>query len=211
MAETGKRDFNRDAETWDDNPMRVELARAIADAIVRLVPISKDMDVLDYGAGTGLVTLALQPHARSITAADSSQGMLAKLNEKIAASGFPNVETMLLDLEHDPVPDRRFDLVVSTMTAHHIDDITALVRNLANTLRPGGHLAIADLDLDDGEFHTDSTGVRHNGLCRDKMKRIFADSGLGEVAVDTAHTLTREVPGKGEREFTIFLIVGRKG
>ena len=77
MDNNGKRDFNKASETWDDNPTRIELARAIADAVLRKIPISKDMDVLDYGAGTGLVTLALQPHVKSITAADSSQGMLA--------------------------------------------------------------------------------------------------------------------------------------
>lgn len=74
MQDTSKRDFNQAATTWDDNPMRVQMARRIADAILQQIPVSNEMEMLDYGAGTGLVTLALQPHVRSVTAADSSDG-----------------------------------------------------------------------------------------------------------------------------------------
>ena len=210
MTETGKRDFDKESETWDENPARTELARAISGAILRRVSITKSMDALDYGAGTGLVTLALQPHVRSLVAADSSEGMLAKLSEKVTVSGLSNVQTVLLDLENDPAPEWRFDLIVSSMTFHHIQSIPALVLRLSEMLRTGGYIAVADLDLDDGEFHADSTGVKHDGLDRDEMKRIFAASGLDEVTVDTAHTMAREVPGKGQREFSIFLIAGKK-
>lgn len=211
MTETGKRDFNQDAETWDDNPIRVQLAHAIANTILRSVPISDNMIVLDYGAGTGLVTLALQPHVRSVVAADSSEGMLAKLSEKVAESGLSNVKTIHLDLEKEAPPEQRFDLIISSMTFHHIKSIPALLQRLGEMLRVGGYIAVADLDPDGGEFHPDSTGVWHDGLDRDEMKRIYADNGFSEVTVDTAHTFTREVLGKGQREFSIFLIIGRKG
>jgi len=211
VTDGSRRDFNKDAATWDDNPMRIELARALADAIVTCIPVSGDMEVLDYGAGTGLVTLGLQPYAGSILAADSSQGMLGKLSEKITASGFANVRTILLDLERDPLPEGRFDLIVSTMTVHHIQDVPDLIGSFFRMLRPGGHIAIADLDLDGGEFHPDPTGVKHNGFDRDEIKRILAATGFLDVTVETAHTLKREVPDKGEREFSVFLAAGRKG
>ncbi|MHB9037699.1 MAG: class I SAM-dependent methyltransferase [Armatimonadota bacterium] len=210
MSDTNTRDFNLAAQTWDDNPMRVELACAISNAILSRIPVSGDMDVLDYGAGTGLVTLGLQAHVRSILAADSSRGMLDRLNEKVAASGLVNVKTRLLDLECDSAPEQHFDLIVSTMTFHHIEDISTLIRCLCGMLRSGGLLAVADLDLDNGEFHQDSTGVRHNGLDRNEMVLTFADSGLSRIEVETAHTLVRDVQEKGPREFSVFLITGRK-
>lgn len=146
-----------------------------------------------------------------MVAADSAQGMLDRLDEKINTSDLANVRTTLLDLEHNPVLEQRFDLIVSTMTAHHIEDIAGLIRSLSEMVSVGGYLAIADLDLDDGEFHSDPTGVKHNGFDRDKMKHVFIDSGFGDITVETAHTLARDVPEKGEREFSVFLIVGRKG
>lgn len=77
-------------------------------------------------------------------------------------------------------------------------------------MRDGGWLAVADLDLDGGAFHSDPTGVRHHGFDRDEVKHLFARAGFIEIEVDTAHTITREVQGHGERCFTIFLITGRK-
>lgn len=210
MNDTKLRDFNADAATWDDNPIRVMNARAIADAIVRRVPLSSDTDVLDYGAGTGLVTLALSPLAQRVVAADSAPGMLAKLEEKASASGLTNVSTLALDLEQDPVPPLRFGLVVSTMTLHHLTDIPAIVRSLCEMLRPGGYLAVADLDLDGGEFHADPTGVRHEGFDRAEVQRILAANGLTSIEIATASTMSREVTGKGKRDFTVFLASGRK-
>jgi ubiquinone/menaquinone biosynthesis C-methylase UbiE len=210
MTDSGNRDFDTAAGTWDDNPARVELARAIVGAILTRVPVSKDMDALDYGAGTGLVTLGLLPYLGSVAAADRSPGMLAKLDEKIERSGLVNVMTVLLDLEASPVPDLRFDLIVSSMTMHHIGNVGKLIRTFSSMLRAGGHLAIADLDLDDGEFHADPTGVKHNGLDRADVRRWFDEAGLGQADIETAHEIAREVEGKGERRFTVFLASAAK-
>jgi ubiquinone/menaquinone biosynthesis C-methylase UbiE len=190
--------------------MRVEMARGVAAAIAQHVPVSAETDVLDYGAGTGLVTLALQPLVRSITAADSSQGMLARLGEKIATSHIGNVKTILLDLESDPAPEQRFDLVISTMTMHHVEDTRALIRSFHEMLRTGGYLAIADLDLDGGEFHSDPTGVKHDGFDRREIERFYTEAGFSQVKIVTAHTLSRAVQGDEQREFSIFVAVGRK-
>ena len=98
MNDTKLRDFSRDAETWDDNPGRVLNARAIADAILRQVPLTNDMDALDYGAGTGLVTLALSPLTRSIVAADSAPRMLAKVDGKAVPSSLHYVSNLALEI-----------------------------------------------------------------------------------------------------------------
>jgi ubiquinone/menaquinone biosynthesis C-methylase UbiE len=50
--------------------------------------------VLDYGAGTGLLTLNLQPQVAAIVAMDSSAGMLEKVTEKLHAAGIRNVVTI---------------------------------------------------------------------------------------------------------------------
>lgn len=209
MTQGPKRDFSASAATWDDNPGRVAFAGAVAKAITEHVPFSKSMRLMDYGAGTGLVTLGLQPYVRSVVAADSASGMLEVLDRKIADSGLLNIETMLLDLEHDDVPDEHFDVILSSMTMHHVGDVGGVVRKLTAMLNPGGYLVIADLDLDNGEFHQDPTGVRHNGFDRDDIFRILGDCGLAEVSLSTAYAMEREVAGKGKRSFNVFLAVGR--
>jgi predicted TPR repeat methyltransferase len=66
--------FDQAAATWDDDPIRVSLARTIGEAIVREVHPSRQAAMLDYGCGTGLVSLYLLPHVRSVTGADNSPG-----------------------------------------------------------------------------------------------------------------------------------------
>ena len=66
--------FDQSAGTWDNEPRRIALMRAVGQAILREAQPTSDMDVLDYGCGTGLVSLFLLPHVRSVTGADNSPG-----------------------------------------------------------------------------------------------------------------------------------------
>ena len=69
---TEKRDFDAAAASWDEKPGRVKLAGEVAEAIIRQVAPSKTMKAMDFGCGTGLVTLTLRPLVASITGIDSS-------------------------------------------------------------------------------------------------------------------------------------------
>jgi ubiquinone/menaquinone biosynthesis C-methylase UbiE len=210
MNDLSKKNFDEVAQTWDSNRDRVVLAEKIVGEILRKVPVTKDMVVLDYGAGTGLVSLGLAEHLKAILAADSSADMLTRLDEKAAASKIHNVRTLHLDLEHDTLPDERFDLVLCTMTLHHIDDAAGMIAKLASLLRTGGWLALADLDLDGGEFHSDNTGVRYHGFDRAFMNQAFAEAGLADISITTAHKILKDVISKQPREFPIFLAVGHR-
>ncbi len=78
-----KRDFNKEAATWDE-PRRERMNRDIASAIEAEIPLRRDMNVLDFGCGTGLLTMCLQPQVASVTCIDSSRGMLDILEKRSA-------------------------------------------------------------------------------------------------------------------------------
>ena len=207
MAET--RDFNKEAATWDENPARVKIATDVARAIMDTVRPDKAMDVLDFGAGTGLLSLAVQPHVHSITAIDSSPGMLAVLEEKMRKQGLTNVQTRVVDLGKGDAFDGRFDVIISSMTFHHISDVGSVLRKLAAALKPGGRIAIADLDSDDGKFHDSAEGVFHNGFDRCTMLKQFEIAGLTMIRNRTA-AIVRKPSIDGEiRTFTLFLMTGK--
>jgi len=205
-----KKDFDKEAAQWDANPGRVKLANDIADAIIREVLPKREMDALDFGCGTGLVTLRLQPLVRSITGMDSSRGMLEVLESKIHDQGLVNVRTRFLDLEQGEKVDGRYDLIVSSMTLHHVPDPAALIAQLSAALLPLGTLAVADLDAEDGSFHGDNTGVHHRGFDRALVKGLLEKTGLTRVREVTAAVVTKEIDGNGRREFPVFLIMGNK-
>jgi ubiquinone/menaquinone biosynthesis C-methylase UbiE len=202
-----KRDFDKAAIAWDDEPRRVRLAADVVGAVMREVRVTGDMDVLDFGCGTGLVTLGLQPHVGSITGADTSRGMLEMLKKK--AESLHNVSTLLLDPSGGPALDRQFDLVVSNMTLHHIVDIEESLNKLSDLLRPNGVLCIADLDLEDGNFHDDTTGVAHFGFNRERLLSLLRKAGLCDTRATTAAVITRK-KNEVSRDYPVLLAVARK-
>ena len=115
--------FDSKARQWDDNPVFRERGLKIAEAIRQTVPLHRQMSALDYGCGTGLLSFPLKDELGAILMADSSGGMLEVVNEKIAALGVSNMTTLQLDLLADPPPAQRFDLIVTSMTLHHVPDI----------------------------------------------------------------------------------------
>jgi ubiquinone/menaquinone biosynthesis C-methylase UbiE len=205
MAAPGKKDFDKEAAAWDENPTRVKLARDVAEAIITEARPGREMEALDFGCGTGLVTLRLQPLVKFITGADSSAGMLAVLADKTGKQGLANVGTQLVDFEQGGKVAGRFHLIVSSMTLHHVPDTAALLSGLYNLLLPGGRLCLADLDKEDGSFHPDNTGVFHYGFERPELKALFEAAGLSEVRDTTAARIV-----KGKNTFPVFLITGKK-
>ncbi len=207
------RDFDAEARTWDQNEGRMRVSLAIADAMVEALALSGTETVLDYGTGTGVVALRLAPLARQVICADSSPGMLEVLGGKIRASGRTNMRAALLDLARPETPAGELpplDVIVSSMTLHHVRDVAELARSFHALLAPGGRLAVADLDLDGGEFHDDNTGVEHFGFDRDQLSECFAGAGLQQVATRTAYTLRKPVRSGEVKEFSIFLLTGRR-
>jgi len=210
MKKEERRDFNKEAAQWDANPGRVKLANEVADAIIKEAALSRDMDVLDFGCGTGLVLLRLQPLVRTITGADSSEGMLGVLEGKIASRGLKNVRTQHVDFEKGGRIEGRFHLLVSSMTLHHVPDTAGLFTQWHGLLLPGGQVCFADLDAEDGSFHSDNTGVFHRGFDRPHLKELLLAAGFRDVRDTTATTMMREVEGKGMKGFPVFLISARK-
>lgn len=205
-----KRDFNKEAATWDEDPGRVKLANDIANTLLEEIKLTPGMDVLDFGCGTGLVTLRLSPLVRSVTGVDSSRGMLDILNAKIEKRNIDNVRTRYLDLDRGDVLEGRYDLVVSSMTLHHVKEISPLIELLYGTIVPGGCLCIADLDLDEGQFHSDNTGVFHFGFDREMLRQAFVEVGLEDISTRTAAQVVKPTQTGESRAFTVFLMVGCK-
>lgn len=207
---SAKRNFDKESATWEQEPRRVKLAGDIARAISEAIKPNRNLDVLDFGCGTGLLTLALQPAVRSVTGIDSSAGMLDVLRAKVRSQKLPNVSTHWLDLEKGATLPGAYDVVVSSMTLHHIRDIRPLLGQFSRILRPAGQLCIADLEPEDGQFHANNDGVFHFGFPQAELRQAFVEAGLSEVRYQTAATVSKPIAGGAERVFTVFLMTGRK-
>ncbi len=199
--------FDKAATDWDKKQRRVQLAAKISTAIAGL-PLSSEMDAMEYGCGTGLVGLSLAPTLGHLTTIDTSQGMLDVLQGKITEQGISNVQPLRCDLLADNY-NKHHDLVFCAMTLHHIKEPETLLQRFTELLNKDGYLALADLALEDGSFHDPSVkGVHHHGFDSEQLAAILTAAGLVDIKSEIIHTLSR---GEGEeRTYPVFLLTARK-
>ena len=100
-------------------------------------------EILELGIGTGETArrvLALHPGAR-LTAIDESLPMLDRAHEVL-----PDASLVVARLQ-DPLPPRRFDLVVSALVVHHLTrtEKRDLFARVGKVLGPGGRFVLADI------------------------------------------------------------------
>jgi len=200
--------FDEKARDWDLNPARRERAQAVAEAIRRQLPLHRRMTALEYGCGTGLLSFELANDLGQIFLADRSAGMLAVLSEKIAAAQVSHLVPWQLDLLTDPLPARRFDLIYSLMTLHHICDTRRILRCFHQLLLPGGYLCIADLDQEDGSFHKEPF-EGHFGFDRQALARLTTAVGFEVLGFETVYEMVKIV-AEQQRSYPIFLMTARR-
>lgn len=200
--------FDDKATTWDDDPMRVSRATEVASRILEGIAPSRDMHLLDFGSGTGLLGFALLPYVAGVTFADPSEGMLAQVVAKLRERGDTRGRVHRLNPSALTLPER-YDAIVSLMTLHHIADTAAVVRLLAEHLRPGGWLALCDLDSEDGSFHDHAAEDVHHGFDREELVALTVQAGLEQAKVSTAFTIRKE-RGDDVREYPLFLLTARR-
>lgn len=171
--------FDARAATWDADPHRRALAEAIVAAIQADLPADPGRRLLDVGCGTGLIGLPLAVDAASALGVDLSAGMVERFTAKAAAAGLAHVHGEVRDLVADPLPAGSVDLAVSAMAFHHIADTAAMLAAIAAALAPGGRVAIADLELEDGSFHAEA--VPHPGFDPAAFARLLTAAGLRDA------------------------------
>ena len=75
--------FDKEARNWDQDPEKVNRARAFTEEIIRFIKPEKNMTAMEFGCGTGLFSEQLKDHFQKISLLDTSEGMIEVLKEKI--------------------------------------------------------------------------------------------------------------------------------
>jgi len=202
--------FDEAAKTWADLPRRVVLGEKMAEAIGEAVPLHPGMRALDFGCGVGLVSLPLAPRVDAIVGADTSPGMLEKLRERLCEGGVQNVSPVLLPGEAAALEEQPFDLVFTSMTLHHVPDVDGQLADFARWCAPGGWLAIADLEPEDGTFHEAHQGLIHTGFDPADLAARLETLGFTACQWRTAHVLKRDRVGVKDKEYPMFLLTARR-
>lgn len=202
--------FDEKAKSWDEEPRRVAMGMAIARAVEARIDGNERPRLMDYGCGTGLCSLPLAGRCSSVLGLDSSTEMLARLEAKARVAGLGHVTTRRHDLTAEPLDGFEFEVIMCAMTLHHVREIGLLLSRLHSMLLPGGLLALADLDKEDGSFHQDTHGVEHHGFDRERIRQELQAAGFLQVSFETAYEIEKPGPSGEPRRFPVFLATARK-
>lgn len=194
--------FDKKADEWDKGDVQVSGARKIAQAINTKIELNTTMDILDFGIGTGLLGFEIAKKVNKVFGVDTSPKML----EKVALKNTPecSITTYCQDIIQEPLV-MEFDGLVSSMTLHHIEDLEAFFTTIYQNIREGGFITIADLQSEDGTFHSDNTGVFHFGFDEKKLCDVVRKCGFKDVVFENINTIKKPV-----RDFGVFLLSAKR-
>jgi ubiquinone/menaquinone biosynthesis C-methylase UbiE len=137
MQQTSPRFWNRMARRYSRRPI------ADGDAYRHKLEITQsfmrpDIQVLEFGCGTGTTALHHAPHVARYLAIDFSAAMIEIAREKAADAGCCSVDFEVSSIEQMEEPDTRFDMILGMSILHLVRDRAAVIAKVHRMLAPGG-------------------------------------------------------------------------
>jgi tRNA (cmo5U34)-methyltransferase len=193
---------------WNNNKLHIESSEAITSTLLSMIPVHKQMTALEYGIGTGMISFKLKDKLGDIVIIDPSKEMVKIAHDKIMQDGVKNVWPICLDLEEEYFAGE-FGLIYNQLLFHHLNDIDFRLQKFYSFLRPGGYLAIADIYEENGTFQEQGFPI-HRGLNVEKLSQALEKQKFTSITHKRCFTICRENDLGEQKEYPIFLLVGKK-
>ena len=165
-----KHDFNHKAETFD-SPKNIFLANLVCQAVEKQIALLSDKEILDFGGGTGLLTLPLAKQVKSVTLVDISEKMLEQARLKAEQQDIKNIQFLEQDLLKNPM-EQEFDLIVVSRVLHHMPDLDEALSLFHQHLKEDGQLLLADFT---------KTEANHHGFDLAELEKQLIEHGFSSV------------------------------
>jgi len=201
-------EFDNKARDWDKNLRHIERSEAIAKALLETVPLQKNMNALEYGSGTALLSFILRDKFADITLMDNSREMTQVATEKINSGRIKNMKPLFFDLEKEDY-NGKFDIIYTQMVLHHVKDIDSIFNKFLHLLNNGGYLAIADLYPEDGSFHGEGFDG-HLGFKVEILAGKLKKNGFKNIQHHECYILKKENEVGNITEYPIFLLTASR-
>lgn len=203
--------FDERAKAWDDDPVKIDRAQALANELRSYLHPGISMHAYEFGCGTGLLGYFLRNSFGSITLADSSEEMIKVLKEKIRMEQIENLHPLITDLQTDGIKPEAYDVLFTFMTLHHITDLETVVFKFYKMIKHSGYVCIADLVTEDGTFHENMENFDgHNGFERNFIEKLLKQTGFKIKLYKIFFKLTKTLNNGISREYPLFLLIAQK-
>jgi ubiquinone/menaquinone biosynthesis C-methylase UbiE len=193
--------FSEKAAAYDDS--KSDEYHACASLVVDHASPDPDDVVLDLGAGTGAISLAVAEDAERVLARDISEGMMEEGRRKAADRGLDNVEFAYGEFRDPELePDRRVDVVTSNFALHHLadDEKREAIRVMAETGARRivlGDVAFFEEPDPDAPFYSPEVD---DPATVGTLVEAFTDEGFAVTAVERVHDQVAVIVAERVRE-----------
>ena len=201
--------FDKKAKDWDDN-RRIQRSKVIAEKIIDYVNLQETFTGLEFGCGTGLISLNLYDKLGKITCIDTSSGMIKQLEDKVAEHNLDKITVTQLNINDDHDLKSEYDIIYSSMSLHHVTSLEETLQNFYDLLQDGGQLCIVDLDKEDGSFHSqESNFLGNNGFEQKELSQLLEQVGFNNIMSETFYNDERSI-GNRNIEYSLFIMKAQK-
>lgn len=163
-----------------------------------------DMEVLEFGCGTGTTAIVHAPHVRRIRAVDVSEKMLGIARGKAAADGVSNIDFEQGTIEALEAPEASFDVVLGLSILHLVDDREAVIAKVRRLLKPGGLFISSTACIGDTLPAIRLIAPLGRALGLLPLLRVFTREELRRSIEQAGFSIEHDwLPGKGKAVFMV--------
>jgi ArsR family transcriptional regulator len=152
--------------------------KGVAEALLKLMP---PMVIADLGAGEGTISQLMAQRAKKVIAIDNSEKMVEFGTELARKHGIGNMEYRLGDLEDVPIRAGTVDLAFLSQALHHARHPHRAVEEARRILKPGGRIAVLDLNRHHFEEAREMYADVWLGFTELELERYLKDGGFRNV------------------------------
>ncbi|PWU02829.1 MAG: transcriptional regulator [Terriglobia bacterium] len=175
--------------------------KGIAEALLKLLP---PMVIADLGAGEGTLAQLMAQRARKVIAIDNSEKMVEFGSELARTHGIENLEYRLGDIEDVPIRSGTIDLAFLSQALHHAPHPERAINEAWRILKPGGRIAILDLNRHQFEEAREMYADVWLGFTELELERYLKAAGFQKLETAIVHR-EQEAP-----YFETVLVIGEK-
>lgn len=173
--------FNQMAQKYD-NDGRKALAHLAVQQLKPRLQQHQSKTLLDYGGGTGLVSLELVDQVQSLVIADAAAQMIDVAQEKIHQQNIANAQAIVANFTEEG-PQVKADVIIVSLVLLHIPDTEKILQALYDALYDGGELFIIDFDKNERVSHP----LVHSGFDHTALAGQLTTAGFHQIDIETFH------------------------
>jgi ubiquinone/menaquinone biosynthesis C-methylase UbiE len=163
-----------------------------------------EMNILEFGCGTGSTAILHAPYVEHIHATDISANMLAIAQDKIDKANIQNITLENVTIEALNLPDESVDIVMGMSILHLLEDKEAAIQKVFKLLKPGGVFISTTSCLGDTMKFFKLVGPIGHFFGVIPFVQVFTVKELERAITDAGFTIDYQwQPGKGKSVFIV--------